>query len=281
MSLSTYNWVAFGTHLVLAIFFTIYFPIVNKTNPQNQQLRNQMAMQDHKVVLTQDARRHVTLGWTSVTTLHTSLTTVQTLLVAFFYITALFHLIYATSSLYPELIQRHNNWLRWIEYSISSTMMLYIIALLCTVKDTNTYILLGACNIVMILLGQFVEEKINAHESPWLALLASFFLLFAEFGIIIREYLRRIKEVQDYITPANTNVTNTGVSNIPYWISFMVFILFIFFSCFGGVALYQCIHPDTEYESIEKTYIILSLLAKTTLGGFLAYGTVYGQQKFS
>ena len=45
-------------------------------------------------------------------------------------------------------------------------------------------------------------------------------------------------------------------------------------------ALYQSIYPDTKYEFIEKTYIILSLVAKTTLGAFMAYGAAGGQQRF-
>lgn len=276
MSLNTYNWSAFGAHLSLGIFFSVYFPLINKSQPQSEQQKNEMALQDHKITFTRDAQRHLVLGWTSVTSLRPTFTTVQALLVAFFYITALFHLIYASSSIYPELIKKHNNWLRWVEYSITSTMMLYIIALVCTVKDTNTYILLGSCNVVMALLGQMVEEKINRGESPWLPMAASFFLLFSEFAVIIREYTSRINQVNEYLV-----VPNTGVGRIPTWISYMVIILFLFFSCFGIVALYYGIYPDTQYEYIEKGYIILSLVAKTVLGGFIGYGTAWGQQKFN
>ena len=276
MSLSSYNWTAFGVHLFLAIFFSVYFPIINKEFPQSPQLRNEMAMQDHKIVLTKDSQNKIVLGWTSVTSLYTSFTTVQVLLVAFFYITALFHLIYATSPLYTSLIKNNNNWIRWIEYSITSTLMIYILALICTVKDTQTYILLGVCNITMILLGQFVEEKIKNKESALLPLCMSFFILLSEFGIIFREAANRLNQINAYISPNQTKPTN-----FPLWIFFAVPILFIFFGCFGGVAIFQSIFPDTDYESIEKVYLILSLLAKTTLGGFLAYGCAWGQQKFS
>jgi hypothetical protein len=235
-----------------------------------------MAMKDHKVVLSKDSQNRLVLGWSSATTLSTSLTTVQGLLIAFFYITALFHLIYATSSIYPSLIKNNNNWLRWVEYSITSTLMIYIIALICTVKDTHTYILLGVCNITMILLGQFVEEKIKNKESALLPLSMSFFILFSEFGIIFREASNRLQQINAYVSPNQTKPTE-----FPLWIFFMVPILFLFFGCFGGVALFQSFFPDTDYESIEKIYILLSLVAKTTLGGFLAYGSAWGQQKFS
>ena len=77
MTLSGYNWTAFGAHLCLAIFFTVYFPIINKKFPQSQQLRDEMAIQDHKIVLGEDSRGRISLGWTSVTSLRTSFTTVQ------------------------------------------------------------------------------------------------------------------------------------------------------------------------------------------------------------
>jgi len=278
MSLRTYNWISFGAHMVLGIFFSVYFSIVNKNNPQNQQQKEEMALQDHKLTLT-NVQNNITVGWSSVSSLKPTLTTVQGLLVAFFFITALFHFIYATSSLYPELITKRNNWLRWIEYSITSTIMLYIIALLCTVKDTNTYILLGSCNVIMISLGQLIEEKINMGQSPWIPMAASFFLLFSEFSVITRDFSRRINDVNSYIQSSPSS--RLGIGKIPTWIIYMLVILFLFFSCFGIVSLYYSIYPDTSYEMVEKAYIILSLIAKTTLGGFLAYGTAFGQQKFN
>jgi hypothetical protein len=157
--------------------------------------------------------------------------------------------------------------------------MLYIIALLCTVKDTNTYILLGSCNVIMVSLGQLVEEKINVGESPWLPMAASFVLLFTEFSVITREFVRRTNDVNSYILSSPS--LGLGIGKIPTWIVYMLIILFLFFSCFGIVSLYYSIYPDTSYEMIEKAYIILSLIAKTTLGGFLAYGTAFGQQKFN
>jgi hypothetical protein len=219
----------------------------------------------------------VSLGWKSVKSASPTFTTLQGLLIAFFYVTALFHLFYATSPLYPELIKGRNNWMRWIEYSITATMMIYILALICTVKDTNVYVLLGACNVVMVSLGQLVEEKIKRGESPIIPMAAGFLLLLSEFAVIVREYVRRIQDVDQFIS----SLPNARVGPVPQWITYMVIILFLFFSCFGFIALYQSIYPEVQYESIEKMYIILSLLSKATLGGFLAYGITWGQQRFN
>jgi hypothetical protein len=272
MSLKTYNWAATGAHFALGTFFTIFFPIINSKYPQNQNAKNLLALQDHH--LTFSSGQVPVLGWKSEPSIKTSLTTAQVLVVVFYYVTAIFHLIYASSSIYPLLIKKRNNWLRWIEYSITSTIMINIIALMCTVKDTSTFILLNSCNIVMISLGQMVEEKIRAGESPLVPMITSFFLLFSEFAVITREYLIHVGQIKDYIK------TNPSIKPIPSWIPYMLIVLFLFFTSFGCVSIYQAMHPDDDYEFIEKIYIILSLVAKTTLGVFMAYGAAGGQQRF-
>jgi hypothetical protein len=273
MSLTTYNWIAAGSHFFLGTFFSILFPIINNKNPQSDNIKRELALQDHNVLFTNE-NGNVTIGWKSETSINTSLTSAQVLVVAFYYITSLFHIIYATSSIYPELIAKQNNWLRWVEYAITSTIMINVIALLCTVKDTNTFILLNSCNVVMVTLGQLVEEKIRAGESPIVPMIASFFLLFSEFAVITRDYFRHVNQFETYLD------NNPNISPIPKWITYMLIILFVFFSCFGIVSLYQSIYPDTNYEIIEKIYIILSLAAKTLLGIFMAYGSAGGQQRF-
>jgi Heliorhodopsin len=285
MSLATYNKIACGAHFTLGTFFSIFFPIINKNNPQSQNLRNELALQDHNAFIQGNP---VVVAWKSETSIATSLTTAQVMLIAFYYITSLFHGIYAysdvysspddpnagLSGIYPSMIKAKNNYLRWVEYAITSTLMINIIALLCTVKDTNAFILLNSCNVVMITLGQMVEEKIREGKSPIVPMAASFFLLLSEFFVITRDYSRHVNQFSNYIQ------TNSSIEPIPSWITYMLSILFLFFACFGFVALYQSIYPNTEYEVIEKIYIILSLVAKTALGIFVAYGAAGGQQRF-
>jgi len=271
-SLLSYNKFAAGIHLSLGAFFSIYFPIINKQNPQSQNVKNLLALQDHDIEFTGTNSSPI-IGFKSVDSIPTSLTTAQILVVAFYYITAIFHYIYSTSSIYPELISRKNNWIRWIEYAISSTLMINIIALLCTVKDTNTFILLNASNIVMITMGQLVEEKIRAGESPIVPMVASFFLLLSEFFVITREYIRHVNQIKTYIG------TNPNIKPIPSWIPYMLIVLFVFFLSFGLVSIYQLYNPD-DYVAIEKFYIVLSLVAKTALGAFVAYGAAGGEQRF-
>ena len=81
MSLTTYNWIAFGSHFALGTFFSIFFPLMNNAYPQSQNVQNELALQDHNALIQGNP---VVLGWKSEPSLRTSLTTAQIMLVAFY-----------------------------------------------------------------------------------------------------------------------------------------------------------------------------------------------------
>ena len=100
-----------------------------------------------------------------------------------------------------------NNYLRWVEYSITSTIMLYIIALISGVKDTKLYQVLWTMNIGMIAQGQLIETAVHKGESCWIPMITGFSLLVAEWSVILREYLERINQVNSFL---KANPTNTS-----------------------------------------------------------------------
>jgi hypothetical protein len=197
-------------------------------------------------------------------------------LVGFFLVTAAFHLIYYTThdGLYTKMINTGNNYLRWVEYSISSTMMLYIIALISGVKDDNIYKSIFAMNVAMIYTGQVVEEKLQRGENWYAPMFVGFMLLMAEFGVIVRDFQSRISDIKTF-SDANPSLFNGRT--IPDWVKYMIWILFIFFASFGFISLYGA-YSGVEYERVEELYLLFSLLAKATLAGFIAYGTSRRQQ---
>jgi hypothetical protein len=269
-SLSTYNAVAAGLHGFLALFFYFYFAYINNKHPNDPVQGIELSQRDHTLSF-QDVSGNTVLIWSSTQTSNPSVRTVQNMLVAFFAITALFHLFYYLSrdGLYESLIENHNNYLRWIEYSITSTLMLYSIAMLCGVKDTNLYLMLGAVNVVMVAQGQIIETAVRDGSSWWVPMVSSFVLLIAQFVIIMRDYFNRLNAARAY-SESHPNATK---QRVPAWLTFMVIVLFIFFSCFGFVNLYSAYKGDAlEYETTEKMYLILSFLAKASLGLFLAIG---------
>jgi hypothetical protein len=209
------------------------------------------------------------------------------MLIAFFVITGSFHLYYYLGNNelkegesptwrtgYTYVIKNQNNFFRWIEYSITATLMLYVIAYTSGVKDTNVYLLLYATNIAMIALGQQVEVAVR-DGGDWITpMVTSFLLLFAEFSIIARSFWQRLGQVNAFL---EENPSFSNGRRIPSWLNAMIIVLFLFFSCFGFLSLYASIR-GTPYETVEKGYIILSFAAKATLGMFIAYGTSQRQQ---
>ena len=264
-----YNLVACIIHLVLGIGFMIYFPYINNKYPNNPQQGIELSIRDHVLQLDMDVNKNVSTYWESQENAAPGIETVQTMIVAFFFITAAFHLYYATSQRYEIMINAQNNYVRWIEYSITSTLMLYVIALLCGTKDQNIYYLIGVTNIVMIAQGQQIEVDVHDGRSPLVPLVSSWALLLAEFGVIARDYTNRLQQARAF---GDTHPTAT-LQQVPSWVSLMIIVLFLFFSCFGAVSLWSAYQGNSySYETIETMYIILSLTAKATLGFFVAYG---------
>jgi len=206
---------------------------------------------------------------------------IQTLLVSFFVITGTFHLFYYVSggkrgdgikdsfgNLYTKVIDNKNNYFRWIEYSITATMMLYIIAYSSGVKDIEVYNMLFATNVSMIATGQIVETAIRDGGDWVTPMITGFLLLVAEFIPIFRALQKRFSEINSFIATHST--LSQGVV-IPQWLSYLGVIIFILFSSFGFISLYGA-YANVSYESVEKLYIIFSFVAKATLGFFMAFG---------
>ena len=294
-SLSSLNLSAAILHYVLACVFIGYFSYMNNKYP-NQPLQGvELTTRDHTIGITKITNGNCvqdentvcdTSGNGIIRRFDSSLSgtvsikTIQGMLISFFLITGTFHLFYylgngkndgvdTFGNKYTRMVENKNNYFRWIEYSITSTIMLYIIAYTSGIKDTGIYMMLYATNIAMIAQGQLVEEAIRDGKDWRIPMITGFLLLFAEFSVIIRTFYLRINQVKSFVNdPSNSNFT--GQARIPSWINLMIWILFIFYSCFGIISL---LGVGMKYESVEKGYIILSFAAKAVLGIFIAYGT--------
>lgn len=237
-------------HLVLGLGFGLYFYHLRSraTTPID------LSVRDHSLTYEKE--------YESVVVVDPSIASIEILVVLFFLITACFHLLYSwtATGLYRRMINSKNNWIRWIEYALTSTLMIYIIAFLSGVKDLNTIILLGFVNVCMILQGQSIETNLANGTSAFLPYLTGFLLLVAEFSVIIKDFFRRVGESEALVG-----------QKPPRWLYAMIFILLLFFSLFGIVsACSGAFH--WSYPTTEKTYLWLSLVSKATLGAFIAYG---------
>lgn len=291
MSLRQLNLYAAILHYVLAIGFSIFFISLNNQYPENDAVQGvELSVRDHSVQFFKrttcipnqgpcDASgNQLTAQWISTETSIVNLKTLQTMLISFFLITGSFHLSYYLGSgdenesngWYTRAVNNQNNFYRWIEYSITSTLMLYIIALTSGVKDTGVYMSLFAMNVSMIYTGQLVEVAVRDGGDWQTPMILGFVLLLSEFAVIARNFWGRLNQVNSYLT-SNTTDPLTNGQTIPGWVNAMIIVLFIFFSCFGFISLYGA-YNNTPYETIEFAYLIASLSAKATLGFFIAFG---------
>lgn len=145
---------------------------------------------------------------------------------------------------------------RWAEYSISSSIMLIPIAMLVGITDIAALTALVGVNAAMIWFGYLQEFKGDAGMRPfWLGCLAG-----AVPWIAIGTYL-----------------FGAG-GDVPVFVYAIYVSLFIFFNCF---ALVMLAHERgwgrwKEYLTGEKTYIVLSFLAKSALAWQVFAGTLAG-----
>jgi hypothetical protein len=182
---------------------------------------------------------------------------------AFFGLSALFHFLVASPWFYPRYaagLQERHNYFRWVEYSLSSSIMIVLIAQICGITDVAAIIAIFGVNVAMILFG-WLQEK---YVSPGGGLTAFWFGCIAGIvpWIIIAILL---------IAP-NSPV---GVET-PGFVYGIVFSLFVLFNCFALVQYlqYKPARKWTDYLRGEKTYIVLSLVAKTALAWQVFAGTL-------
>lgn len=156
---------------------------------------------------------------------------------------------------YDNMIDSNKNPLRFIEYSISASIMLIAIAVLNGVTDINLLISIAVLTASCQLCGlavEFIKErpiKIILHSIGWLQFGWAY-------GIIFHAFFRSIKSANDNDNPGP-----------PSFVYIIVILLFILYASFGVVQLIEVIKgPSFNKYTKEKSYVILSLTAKLLLG---------------
>ena len=154
------------------------------------------------------------------------------------------------SAKYLNQLRNKMNIARWIEYSISSTLMIILISLVNAVWDITTLIAIAGVNVSMILFG-WLQEK---YEEPGKGGLLPFW-----FGCIagITPWILMFWLL---FSPGSTN-------EAPGFVYGIVFSLFAFFNCFAIVQWlqYKQVGRWANYLTGERTYIVLSFVAKSLL----------------
>lgn len=256
--LQRYNFVLFVIHLILTFVLYIYFWSVN--NPNQSISAINIDLYDHVYILNPETNLYDVV---SQKTKNVKDSDVTNMIVGYFGMTATFHLFYALNpgNVYLEAVKNKNNYFRWLEYTITATTMVVVIALLSGVKDIKAYPALVVASIGMISTGQWFE--MSDGGARWIPIIVGFILLLGIFITIGWSFNDRLRDAK-----------NAG-QDIPSWLWLVVIILAVFYVSFGAVPVAQTIFGG-NYRRYEYTYLTLSLLSKTSLGMFVGYG--FGQR---
>jgi hypothetical protein len=152
---------------------------------------------------------------------------------------------------YKRNLLQKRNYGRWIEYSITSSLMIVLIVMICGVSDIAALLAIFGVNASMILFGLLMEKYEKPGSPNWIPFLFGCFA-----GII------------PWIAVV-VYVASPGLSgaNPPGFVYGIIASLFVFFNIFAVnmVLQYKQVGRWRDYLYGEKVYIILSLTAKALL----------------
>ena len=263
-----------AAQLGMAVFLTVLY---SKKDVLTKEIELTRTSVDKKPASSQEYQ----LNWTSTNDSEKVSIGLET--VSFFYVTGIFHMVYAATNnnFYNTLILRQNNFLRWIEYSISATLMIRIIAIQAGIRDSNTLSLLTTNTIGIMLQGQIVESALagtgamsaNNKIIAITSTIIGWILMLTNFVIIGKQFANLSDDID------NLNCPDT---KIPSFVMYILITQLIFYCSFGGIQLFHLAQRlrgnSVNYGTIEKAYVTFSLLSKLTLGGILAYSVVGADQ---
>jgi len=165
-------------------------------------------------------------------------------------------------SRYKNNLQQGINYTRWYEYSLSASLMIVLIGMLCGLYDFAALLMAFSLIAVMNLCGLIMEvQNQTTTRTNWTAFVVGCIALIAPWAAIAFYFFGSLASAE---------------GSIPTFVYAILPTLFIFFSCFAinMVLQYNKIGPWRDYLFGEKIYILLSLVAKSALAWQVFAGTL-------
>ncbi len=173
------------------------------------------------------------------------------LVAAFFFLSAFFHLVIVGPwwKGYLVNLEKERNPYRWVEYSLSASLMIVLIAQLTGIEDVAALLALFGVNASMIAFG-WIQER---YERPGGNLMP--FWLGCGAGIV------PWVAIGIYLLGPGAN------AHPPGFVYGIYVSLFIFFNIFAVTQWlqYKQVGRWNDYLAGERTYLVLSLVAKSLL----------------
>lgn len=173
------------------------------------------------------------------------------LIVAFFALSAVAHFLVAgplRTSYETHLAKRQNPY-RWMEYALSSSLMIVAIAQLTGIADVAALVSLAGVNAAMIGFG-WIQER---YEEPGASLMPF--------------WLGSVAGVVPWLAIGVYLIGPGASAHAPGFVYAIYVSLFVSFNCFAAVQYLQFrqVGRFRDYLVGEKTYLVLSLVAKSLL----------------
>lgn len=181
-------------------------------------------------------------------------------------LSAFFHFLVASKTVFPRYaagLKQHKNIFRWVEYSLSSSVMIFLIAQLNGISDYAALLAIFGVNVSMILFGWLQEKYTTPGDGQWLPFIFGCIAGIVPWIIIVTQLL----------SPGGP-----AGATAPGFVYGIVISLFILFNCFALVQYrqYRAKGKWANYLRGEKTYIILSFTAKSLLAWQIFAATLVG-----
>ncbi len=182
---------------------------------------------------------------------------------SFLFISAIAHFLIATVlyEKYVANLKKGINKYRWYEYSISASVMIWVIAMLTGIYDVGTLLLIFFLNAMMILFGLRMEvHNQYTEKTDWRP-----FIYGCIAGII--------PWIVIFIWLFGAGGEEGGPPDFVYYIFITIAILFNSFAI-NMVLQYKKVGKWKDYLYGERMYVILSLVAKSALAWQVFAGTL-------
>jgi Heliorhodopsin len=184
---------------------------------------------------------------------------------AFFFLSAIAHVILAfpARGWYERHLARGQNPARWIEYALSSSVMIVVIAQLSGIQEIGTLVAIFGINAAMNLFGWSMEAANEGRTRvQWLHYV---------FGCIAGAVPWLVIAIALW-----TSATAPGAAAIPGFVIAIFVSLFISFNVFAinMILQYRQIGRWSDYLYGERAYMLLSLVAKSLLAWQVFAGTL-------
>ncbi len=181
---------------------------------------------------------------------------------AFLALAALDHLLTATASraTYERDLAHGINRFRWVEYSVSATLMIVLIGFYSGVTSLNAVLAVIGANVAMILFG-WLQELMNPPGRSTTTMLPFWF------GTLVG--------LAPWVSIA---VNIIGSTTVPGFVYGIVLAQFVFFFSFGlnQWLQYRRVGRWADYAYGERTYLVLSPVAKSVLAWQIFGGSLAG-----